>query len=657
MPPSTDVEAFHEVLRSSKRILALCGAGLSASSGLPTFRGAGGLWRNYDATTLATPTAFGQDPGLVWMFYGYRRHMALNVKPNPAHYALAALAEKNKDFLCLTQNVDNLSPRANHPPEQLRTLHGSLFDIKCSNGRCDWIQHGNYDDPFFPALAPASEDPEPGMPSPLLDPFHPLEPIPKDQIPKCPKCGKGFQRPGVVWFNEGLDRDMLEGIDNWLDQGKVDLMLVIGTSAKVWPAAGYIDQAREKGARVAVINMEAASDGGKDSDKDFFFGQDAAECLPLLPRGTPLSASGSHRVLSAYEVNSSIWTLLFSSTIYTHQPPPTVIMQGFNMGRYVPPDVEGTTSGNRLHGKRPPSYRAGGQTVRFEMPFPIWCTSCPKPTIIGQGVRFNAAKSRVGSYFSTPIWSFRFRHADCSGEIEMRTDPKNTAYVVVEGGKKRDTGEDEPREGDAVILTDQEREALRKNAFASLEKTIEDREQLKLATERIDDLAEVSSKHWKDPYTQNQRLRKAFRQERKERERTAAATENLQDRMSLGIDIVPATEEDSRRAALVDFGPVDENGRDRALSKPLFKSDKTPAKSSSKLKTEKEASKRKETLVSELLGNTRASTDPFLLNNRSEPKGTSRLPGLKRKRPQEPEAPSKAQAQEATTGLVDYDSD
>ncbi|RSL62952.1 hypothetical protein CEP51_013387 [Fusarium floridanum] len=332
-------------------------------------------------------------------------------------------------------------------------------------------------------------------------------------------------------------------------------------------------------------------------------------------------------------------------------------MQGFNMGRYVPPDVEGTTSGNRLHGKRPPSYRAGGQTVRFEMPFPIWCTSCPKPTIIGQGVRFNAAKSRVGSYFSTPIWSFRFRHADCSGEIEMRTDPKNTAYVVVEGGKKRDTGEDEPREGDAVILTDQEREALRKNAFASLEKTIEDREQLKLATERIDDLAEASSKHWKDPYTQNQKLRKAFRQERKERERTAAATENLQDRMSLGIDIVPATEEDSRRAALVDFGPADENGRDRALSKPLFKSDKTPAKSSSKLKTEKEASKRKETLVLELLGNTRASTDPFLLNNRSEPKGTSRLPGLKRKRPQEPEAPSKAQAQEATTGLVDYDSD
>lgn len=339
------------------------------------------------------------------------------------------------------------------------------------------------------------------------------------------------------------------------------------------------------------------------------------------------------------------------------------------MGRYAPPDVEGTTSGNRLHGKRPPGHRSGpggGQTVRFEMPFPVWCSSCPKPTVIGQGVRFNAAKSRVGSYFSTPVWSFRLRHADCGGEIEIRTDPKNTAYVVVEGGKRRDTGEEDAGgDGATVILTDQEREALRKNAFASLERTIEDREQLKLATERIDDLAEASSRHWRDPYTQNQRLRRAFRQERKERERAAAAAEGLQDRMSLGIDIAPATEEDARRAALVDFGSAadddDESGRDRALSKPLFKKDEKLAKSSGKLKAEKEASRRKETLVSELLGNTRASTDPFLLNNRSETKGASRLPGLKRKRPQEPETPSKAQvqaqAQEAPTGLVDYDSD
>lgn len=111
MPAHNDVEAFQEALRSSTRILALCGAGLSASSGLPTFRGAGGLWRNYDATELATPQSFRRDPGLVWLFYGYRRHMALGVEPNPAHYALAALARERKDFLCLTQNVDSRSSK------------------------------------------------------------------------------------------------------------------------------------------------------------------------------------------------------------------------------------------------------------------------------------------------------------------------------------------------------------------------------------------------------------------------------------------------------------------------------------------------------------------------------------------------------------------
>ncbi|KAJ4293810.1 hypothetical protein N0V88_005322 [Collariella sp. IMI 366227] len=109
MTPSPDynsIPAFHAKLAQSRRILAVCGAGLSAASGLPTFRGAGGLWRNYEAPMLASTEAFEADPGLVWMFYAYRRHMALQAKPNPAHYALAALARRNPEFLCLTQNVD-----------------------------------------------------------------------------------------------------------------------------------------------------------------------------------------------------------------------------------------------------------------------------------------------------------------------------------------------------------------------------------------------------------------------------------------------------------------------------------------------------------------------------------------------------------------------
>ena len=101
-----DLESFQNHLRHSDRVLALCGAGLSAASGLPTFRGAGGLWRSYDAVSLATPDAFAKDPGLVWQFYSYRRHMALQAQPNLAHYALAELARRKKGFLTLSQNVD-----------------------------------------------------------------------------------------------------------------------------------------------------------------------------------------------------------------------------------------------------------------------------------------------------------------------------------------------------------------------------------------------------------------------------------------------------------------------------------------------------------------------------------------------------------------------
>jgi NAD+-dependent protein deacetylase sirtuin 5 len=104
--PSSDVKEFGEVLKSSKRVLALCGAGLSAASGLDTFRGAGGMWRNHEATTLATPEAFERDPGLVWLFYAYRRHKALQAKPNAGHYALTELSKKMPDFITLTQNVD-----------------------------------------------------------------------------------------------------------------------------------------------------------------------------------------------------------------------------------------------------------------------------------------------------------------------------------------------------------------------------------------------------------------------------------------------------------------------------------------------------------------------------------------------------------------------
>lgn len=144
MAPHNDVEAFHEVLRSSRRILALCGAGLSASSGLPTFRGAGGYWRNHDATKLATMRAFCTDPGLVWLFYAYRRHLALKAEPNAGHRALAALARaQDKDFLCLSQNVDSTLP--SHPQIVLDSFQSpdppalSPFVARGRRGPGEWL--------------------------------------------------------------------------------------------------------------------------------------------------------------------------------------------------------------------------------------------------------------------------------------------------------------------------------------------------------------------------------------------------------------------------------------------------------------------------------------------------------------------------------------
>ncbi|KAG5980121.1 hypothetical protein E4U55_004371 [Claviceps digitariae] len=375
-------------------------------------------------------------------------------------------------------------------------------------------------------------------------------------------------------------------------------------------------------------------------------------------------------------------------------------MQGFNMGRYVPPDVEGTTSANKLHQKHALGRRAsklashGVLTVRFEMPFPIWCSSCRQPSLIAQGVRFNAEKKKVGHYYSSPIWSFRFRHPACGGTIEMRTDPKNTAYVVAQGGTKRDTGEGNgPRDGDEalVIMTDQEREALRRNAFASLEKTIGDRERLIRGSERIDHLRDAQDRAWEDPYAMNQKLRRSFRVGRKERERDELATQALRDKMGLAIELVPATEEDAQRAKLVDFGAgYERDGAEMALAKPLFgaasanplcvsgsppasalasssSSSSGPAPNqdagNGRPKADKEASKRKDDFVSAIMSNTRLVHDPFLQQQKRELAKTSMLPGVKRKRGHDTSLPSHTQtaiqipAQRHTPTLVEYDSD
>jgi coiled-coil domain-containing protein 130 len=346
-------------------------------------------------------------------------------------------------------------------------------------------------------------------------------------------------------------------------------------------------------------------------------------------------------------------------------------MQGFNMGRYVPPEFEGTTSANKLAGKHALGSRAnkssqGILTVRFEMPYPIWCTTCPKPTIIGQGVRFNAEKKKVGNYYSTPIFSFRMKHTACGGSIEIRTDPKNTAYVVTEGARKRDTGEDKVEEGEIKILTPEEREKLRSDAFASLEGKVEDKRRLEHSKLRLEELQDLQDEQWEDPYEQSKRLRRAFRADRKVREHQAEITGALQDKMSLGIELLPDREEDIRRAGLIEFGGVDaEEAMAKAVSRPMFDGaspEKKPkTKALPRTKAAELSAKRREDFAKQVQSNTRAVLDPFLMGNRASdvPKGISRkIPGVKRKREaDEDSVPKVAAASNIGIALVDYESD
>ncbi|KAH7039511.1 DHS-like NAD/FAD-binding domain-containing protein [Macrophomina phaseolina] len=270
-----DYVSFSECLKSSRRIMALFGAGLSAASGVPTFRGAGGFWREYDCMTLATPGAFFRDPCLVWQFYNYRRHCALKAKPNRAHVALAELAKKRPDYLAISQNIDGLCQRANHPAENLQPVHGSLFDIKCSNSQCSYVEKDNFTDPIVPALQlPDDVD--------VSDARIPLKHIVKEDLPHCPLCAS-LLRPDIVWFGESLDRSCVDRIHSWMDDGKIDLMLVVGTTAQVYPAAGYIHAARVEGARIAVFNMEDSEEECATSnlkEGDWFFKGDASKIVP-----------------------------------------------------------------------------------------------------------------------------------------------------------------------------------------------------------------------------------------------------------------------------------------------------------------------------------------------------------------------------------------
>lgn len=264
------------------------------------------------------------------------------------------------------------------------------------------------------------------------------------------------------------------------------------------------------------------------------------------------------------------------------------------------------------------------------------------------------------------------KHVACGAWIEIRTDPKNTAYVVHEGARKRDTGDDIVREGDREIETVEEREARRADAFASLEGKVEDKQKLEVARERLEELQEVQDQQWEDPYERNRKLRAHFRIGRKLREKDAVITEALQDKMSLGLELLPENEEDARRASFVEFGEMDPaRAVAKAISKPLFATEDIPDSKSSKkkvpkkLKAEQLAEKRRADLAAEIRGNTRAKMDPFLQDRGASRPAPRIALGIKRKRTVQDtenievgsgrDAP--VDSKPAAAGLVDYDSD
>lgn len=292
---------FQEHLKTSKRIVALVGAGLSVGSGLPTFRGSQGLWKNFNMIDLATPDAFYIDPGLVWQFYSWRRYNALKSHPNKGHKALAQLAKvPGLEFMTITQNVDGLLVRAGTPKDKLYEIHGSLFDLKCTSFTCNYKDHDNFTHPLTESLRDTEEEfdncrkrrrdeaPGPsqvlgetsGEVSPESPQFKPVKQIDEENLPRCPSC-HALLRPGVVWFGESLSLNLLNQIDDFVEQG-VDLILVVGTSGTVYPANSYVDRVKYKGGKVAIFNTDI--EGGileGEEENVWGFRGDAGEMLEM----------------------------------------------------------------------------------------------------------------------------------------------------------------------------------------------------------------------------------------------------------------------------------------------------------------------------------------------------------------------------------------
>ena len=234
------MHAVREWLQQARSVAVLTGAGVSAESGVPTFRDTNGLWNQYRVQDLATPSAFARDPKVVWEWYNWRRGVLAEVKPNAGHYALAELEKRLPAFTLITQNVDGLHELAGS--RNVLALHGSVWSVRCIACRRE-----------------------------SMDKRIPMPEIP----PRC-ECG-GLLRPGVVWFGEALPTKIWKAAE--AAARAADLFLVIGTSAVVYPAAGLAQLAKSSGARMVEINIAETPLSG---EIDQFLQGPSGELLPQL---------------------------------------------------------------------------------------------------------------------------------------------------------------------------------------------------------------------------------------------------------------------------------------------------------------------------------------------------------------------------------------
>jgi NAD-dependent deacetylase len=234
------MEQARQWIADANAVAILTGAGISAESGVPTFRGDGGLWREYRAEDLATPAAFARDPKLVWEWYDWRRGIIAQAAPNAAHRALVQLEIRKPQFTLITQNVDGLHDLAGSG--KILKLHGDIWRMRCTECGANF----------------------------------PNRRVPLPKVPPHCACG-AMARPGVVWFGEPLPEGILQEAEH--AAGGAEVFLVIGTSAVVYPAAGLIPFAKQAGAKVIEINPEPTA---ATSIVDCSLQGPAGEILPQL---------------------------------------------------------------------------------------------------------------------------------------------------------------------------------------------------------------------------------------------------------------------------------------------------------------------------------------------------------------------------------------